>query len=73
MKIIFLYYSHYFYNSILTYKEIVTLENFRQQLEQPSYLYGTMHAFVDATLDNNGKTFNETAQLYLEIDISSAF
>ncbi len=39
-------------------------------LENPSYLYGTMHAVCDATLDKNvQKAFEETAQLYLEIDM----
>lgn len=40
------------------------------KLEKPSYLYGTMHAVCDATLDKNvEKAFDETSQLYLEIDM----
>ena len=39
-------------------------------LESPSYLYGTIHATCDATLDANTlKALDETKQLYLEIDM----
>ena len=39
-------------------------------LESPSYLYGTIHATCDATLDASTlKALDETKQLYLEIDM----
>jgi hypothetical protein len=39
-------------------------------LEKPSYLFGTIHASCDATLDKNIlEALNQTAQLYLEIDM----
>lgn len=39
-------------------------------LESSSYLYGTIHATCDATLDANTlKALDETKQLYLEIDM----
>ncbi len=42
-------------------------------LEKPSYLYGTIHAACEVNLDENVmKAFDETAQLYLEIDIDDA-
>jgi len=41
-------------------------------LEIPSYLYGTMHATCDATLDKNViKALDNTTQLYLELDMDS--
>jgi uncharacterized protein YbaP (TraB family) len=41
-------------------------------LEQPSYLYGTMHATCDATLDENVITaIKNTSQYYLELDMDS--
>jgi uncharacterized protein YbaP (TraB family) len=39
-------------------------------LEQPSYLFGTIHATCDATLDDTTlKALEDTKQLYLEIDM----
>ena len=39
-------------------------------LESPSYLYGTIHATCDATLDASTlKALDETKQLFLEIDM----
>lgn len=39
-------------------------------LEQPSYLFGTIHATCDATLDAATlKALDETKQMYLEIDM----
>lgn len=39
-------------------------------LEQPSYLFGTIHATCDATLDDTIlKALEDTKQLYLEIDM----
>jgi len=39
-------------------------------LTQPSYLFGTIHATCDATLDAATlKALEETKQLYLEIDM----
>lgn len=41
-------------------------------LEMPSYLFGTMHATCDATLDANVlKAIDNTSQLYLELDMDS--
>lgn len=39
-------------------------------LEKPSYLYGTMHAVCETNIDGKVmKAFDETNQLYLEIDM----
>lgn len=39
-------------------------------LSKPSYLYGTMHITCDNALDKNTlKAFDETSQLYLELDM----
>lgn len=39
-------------------------------LEKPSYLYGTMHAVCETNIDDKVmNAFNETNQLYLEIDM----
>lgn len=39
-------------------------------LENPSYLYGTMHAVCETNIDAKVlKAFDETSQLYLEIDM----
>src|SRR3954464_13245812 len=39
-------------------------------LSQPSYLYGTIHATCDATLDKTTLTaLDKTKQLYLEINM----
>jgi len=41
-------------------------------IEMPSYLFGTMHATCDATLDANVlKAIDNTSQLYLELDMDS--
>ncbi|MVO08539.1 TraB/GumN family protein [Flavobacterium sp. TP390] len=39
-------------------------------IEKPSYLYGTMHAVCETNIDDDVlKAFDETLQLYLEIDM----
>ncbi|WP_445722483.1 TraB/GumN family protein [Flavobacterium sp.] len=39
-------------------------------LEKPSYLYGTMHAVCETNIDDKVmKAFDETNQLYLEVDM----
>lgn len=39
-------------------------------IENPSYLYGTMHAVCETNIDEKVlKAFDETSQLYLEIDM----
>lgn len=39
-------------------------------IEKPSYLYGTMHAVCETNIDDEVlKAFDETSQLYLEIDM----
>ncbi|BCY29604.1 TraB/GumN family protein [Flavobacterium okayamense] len=39
-------------------------------LEKPSYLYGTMHAVCETNIDDDVlKAFEETNQLYLEVDM----
>lgn len=39
-------------------------------LEKPSYLYGTMHAVCETNIDDKvTKAFDETNQLYLEVDM----
>lgn len=39
-------------------------------LDKPSYLYGTMHAVCETNIDEKVmKAFDETSQLYLEIDM----
>lgn len=39
-------------------------------IEKPSYLYGTMHAVCETNIDSDVmKAFDETNQLYLEIDM----
>ena len=40
------------------------------ELQEPSYLYGTIHAICDAKLDENTlKALDETKQLFLELDM----
>lgn len=40
------------------------------ELQEPSYLYGTIHATCDAKLDENTlKALDETKQLFLELDM----
>lgn len=46
-----------------------------KDIEQPSYLYGTFHLLCPADFDMNDaikKAFNQTKQLYLEIDMSDS-
>ena len=46
------------------------MENFSNGLEQPSYLYGTVHITCDASLDANiQKAMDDTSQLVLELDM----
>ena len=42
------------------------------ELQEPSYLYGTIHATCDAKLDENTlKALDETKQLFLELDMTT--